>query len=180
MLDHLLFQITKEAHELMDNNLFVAFAVLVGFDYITGVLKAAGWKVADSSVGMKGLIKHSLVFTGIILFWLFAESFKMTAVASGLTIFYIANYGLSIMENLGVMGIPYPKFLKTKVEAELKRYDEQLTRGVTSSELKAEKQAVQLTINDKIVETGRPVVQEEKVEKADEPVFNMDFKDYKE
>lgn len=164
MLNHLLFEISKEAHELMENKLFVVFAVVVAFDYLTGVLKAAGWKVADSSVGMKGLIKHSLVFGGIMLFWLFAESFNMTALATGLTIFYMANYALSIMENFGVMGIWYPQFLKTKVEAELKRYNEQIEKGVTNSELKAEKSAVKVIVDNTTAE--QPVV--EPLSKVDE------------
>lgn len=159
MLNHLLFEISKEAHELMENKLFVVFAVVVAFDYLTGVLKAAGWKVADSSVGMKGLIKHSLVFGGIMLFWLFAESFNMAALATGLTIFYMANYALSIMENFGVMGIWYPQFLKTKVEAELKRYNEQIEKGITNSELKAEKSAVKVIVENPAPESTAPAAE---------------------
>ena len=93
------------------------------------------------------------------MFWLFAESFNMDALATGLTIFYMANYALSIMENFGVMGIWYPQFLKTKVEAELKRYNEQIEKGVTNSELKAENSAVKVIVENPAPESKAPAAE---------------------
>ena len=39
-------------------------------------------------------------------------------------IFFIGNEGLSILENLGLMGVPYPAFLKNALEVLLERGDQ--------------------------------------------------------
>ena len=39
-------------------------------------------------------------------------------------VFYV-NEGLSILENIGLMGVPYPEFLKSALEALKKKNEEQ-------------------------------------------------------
>ena len=39
-------------------------------------------------------------------------------------IFFIGNEGLSILENLGLMGVPYPAFLKNALEVLLENGDQ--------------------------------------------------------
>lgn len=103
--------------------------VLILFDFISGFLKAWKWKVADSWTGLKGVIKHTLT----LLFYYFVAVFLtyINAMAVGQILLIIINlyYILSIVENLAVMGVFIPDFMKARVQAELKRYMEKLEDG---------------------------------------------------
>lgn len=58
------------------------------------------------------LIDHVLVWVAAMLDKVTGAAFIRTAVV----LFYIANEGLSILENTAAMGVPYPKFIKTMLE----------------------------------------------------------------
>lgn len=106
----------------------ILFALIL-FDFITGFLKAWKWKVTDSWTGLKGVIKHTCTF----IFYYFVAVFLtyIQAMAIGQILLIIINlyYLLSIMENLGVMGVFIPKFMTARVQAELKKYTTQLESG---------------------------------------------------
>lgn len=112
--------------DLSTNPTLLVFIGLVIFDYITGILKSVVWKVTDSSVGLKGLIKHTIVIVSIVAIWGVCGFFEVEEIAFGVTIMYGINYLLSVLENFAVMGIYTPKFLIPKLKAELKRYEEKL------------------------------------------------------
>lgn len=137
---------------MMHEPFYIGLIVVVVFDYITGVAKALVWKVGDSSVGLKGLIKHSIVMVFITLTWVFSMEFQFNWFATTITLLYIFNYLISILENFSVMGIYQPKFLKNKIESEINRYEEQLQKGLTSSELKDSKNKVKVSIEQSIKE----------------------------
>ncbi len=111
-----------------------AMQALVGFmavDYITGLIVAGVFhrsnKTAagalESNAGFKGLARKAavlgLVFVAVLLDRETGAGFIRTAVC----LFFTANEGISILENLGLMGVPYPRFLKDMLEALRKRGD---------------------------------------------------------
>lgn len=102
--------------------------VLIGcmaIDYLTGLVVAAVFKKSpkskggalESRAGLKGLVKKcgilALVLIGVWLDQLLGAAYVRVAVC----LFFIANEGLSILENLGLMGVPYPAFIKNVLEA---------------------------------------------------------------
>lgn len=97
----------------------VALKVLVFFvvlDYVTGL--AAAWveQKLNSNVGLRGIAKKILLFVPVAVgYWLDvalgAEVFRSLAI-----FFYIANEGLSILENLGRAGVSIPAPLKAALE----------------------------------------------------------------
>lgn len=103
--------------------------LLIGLDFLTGYLKAILWKVADSWIGLKGIAKHITTF--FIYFFIGAFFHYMDIFTTGQLFLLIIclNYSLSILENVGVMGVYVPNFLKVKIQAELKRYEEKLNDG---------------------------------------------------
>ena len=103
--------------------------LLIGFDFFTGYLKAILWKVADSWVGLKGIVKHITTF--FIYFFVGAFFHYINSFGTGQLFLLIIclNYSLSILENVGVMGVYVPSFLKTKIQAELNRYEDKLNEG---------------------------------------------------
>ena len=92
----------------------VALAVLITFmvfDYLTGVIIAIINKKLSSAIGFKGLAKKLFIIVilvvGVLLDRLInsGEWIFRTLVAY----FYIANEGISIIENIAVLGVPIPK-----------------------------------------------------------------------
>ncbi|NTW72429.1 MAG: phage holin family protein [Eubacteriaceae bacterium] len=83
-------------------------------DYITGIILAMYKKELDSSVGYQGILKKSVMFLVIILanhLDLLIND-NMSMFRRGVAIFYIANEGISITENIGMMGLPLPEFIR--------------------------------------------------------------------
>lgn len=103
----------------------VLLVALMAADYITGVLVAAVWHrsaksqsgALDSKACFKGLLKKGvillLVWIGVLLDQALGSEYVRTAVI----LFFIGNEGLSLLENLGLMGVPYPAFLQRMLEA---------------------------------------------------------------
>ena len=119
----------------------MALKVLICFmvlDYTTGWLVAAVWHKSgksetgalSSNAGFKGLVKKcvmlALVWMGTLLDLATGSEFVRTAVC----MFFIANEGLSILENTAVMGVPYPAFIKNMLDAMRQAADE----GTASTE----------------------------------------------
>lgn len=108
------------------NDYIFFLLILILIDFITGNAKAWKWKVIDSSVGLKGVIKHSLTFLFYFLLLAFFKYVQMEDIGMIFIYLILFNYVLSIMENLAVMGVYMPKFLRAKVLDEMKRYTRKL------------------------------------------------------
>lgn len=87
-------------------------------DYITGVIKAFINKNLNSEIGAKGLLKKCLIF--IVLFvsvlldtCLYPDKCILRDIVC---YYYIINEALSILENVGQMGVPLPKKLLEALE----------------------------------------------------------------
>lgn len=108
------------------DGLILALLAFMILDYITGVIVGIMQKKLSSSTGFEGLLKKGLILiivsVGHILdTQLFGgESSVCRSAAIG---FYIANEGISILENVGKMGMPLPKQIK-KVLEQLKDGDD--------------------------------------------------------
>ena len=92
-------------------------------DYVTGIIKAYITKNLSSSIGFRGIIKKVaillLVMLAVIIDRITGES---GAVRTLVIYYFVANEGLSIVENLGQSGIPIPKSIKNALKA-LKKED---------------------------------------------------------
>lgn len=98
--------------------LIIALVAMVVIDYITGVIKAAVQGKLSSSVGFKGLLKKVAIFLLVAVGVMVDRIIPATneAVRSAVIFFYIANEGLSILENSGELGLPLPNSLKKALE----------------------------------------------------------------
>jgi len=95
--------------------LLIALVACVVLDYVTGVIKAAVLKELDSAVGFWGILKKLFIFALVALATIIDRAVPAAnqAIRAAVVIFYIANEGLSILENAGEMGLPLPAVLKT-------------------------------------------------------------------
>lgn len=87
--------------------------IFIIMDYITGVAAAFKTKTLKSSVGFEGLMKKGAIFLIVILA---AQLDRITGNAAGVfrtatAFFFIANEGLSTVENVGEMGVKLPGFI---------------------------------------------------------------------
>ncbi|MBU3185675.1 phage holin family protein [Clostridium estertheticum] len=89
----------------------IRFMVL---DYATGLIKAYVNKVVSSDVGLKGIARKSLILIVLIVAVLLDRLLNAgTWVFRTLVCyFYIANEGISLLENCAQLGLPIPAKLK--------------------------------------------------------------------
>ena len=107
-----------------DASLQVLIALMVA-DYITGVLVAAVWQrssksetgALDSKAGFKGILKKGMILVLVWLGVLLDHATGANYIRTAVVLFFIGNEGLSLLENLGLMGVPYPAFLRRALEA---------------------------------------------------------------
>lgn len=87
--------------------------VAIVLDYCSGIIKAFHTKTLSSQIGFRGILKK----VGYLLIVMLAVLIDRVTGNSGairtLVIYYfVANEGLSIIENLSVTNIPIPKVIK--------------------------------------------------------------------
>jgi toxin secretion/phage lysis holin len=92
---------------------FIALIVFIAIDFITGIIKGYVTKELSSKIGKDGLLRKSVIFMVIVLAHVVdLYIIKQGAVLRTMVIlFYIAEEGLSIIENCGAIGIPIPQKL---------------------------------------------------------------------
>jgi len=99
------------------DELLTALLALLLLDYITGVLSAWLSGRLSSNAGFRGIAKK------ILLLGIVALSFILEGMTGGslplreiTVMFFIANEGLSILENAARCGLPLPKKLKSALK----------------------------------------------------------------
>ena len=87
--------------------------LFVIIDYITGVAIAIVEKKLSSELGGKGLLKKGSIFLVIIIAYQLDVilSNEMPLFRTATAYFYVANEGVSILENIAFLGVPLPGFL---------------------------------------------------------------------
>lgn len=100
------------------NGLFWALIAFMALDYITGVIVAVIEKRLSSEVGFRGLAKKFLILVFVAVGHI-ADTYILggtPAAMSAVMLFYIANEGISIIENAAALGLPVPKKLTSIME----------------------------------------------------------------
>lgn len=98
-------------------------AVCMVIDYITGLIVAACGKSpktdgggVSSAVGFRGLAKKAVILLVVLLAWLLDLATGNAVFQSAAVFYYIANEGISILENAVLMGVPVPEALRDALE----------------------------------------------------------------
>lgn len=94
---------------------FKTLLLFIIIDYITGILRAIYNKQLNSRIGAKGIIKKVGYILIVTISSLLDNLLNSSGKIRDLIIYmFIANEGISILENWAKMGIKIPKFLKDK------------------------------------------------------------------
>lgn len=104
-------------------SILIIFMVL---DYLTGVIYAYTVKSLNSEVGFKGLIKKCMILVVLIIGVMLDRMLgNGTWVFRTLVCyFYIANEGVSLLENISNLGVPIPNKIRNALE-QLNKDDEE-------------------------------------------------------
>lgn len=105
-------QYIQHFHMLVDNKIVWWFVWIVVIDIVTGFLKSLVTKQTTSRKGTDGLIRHGILLLIILTLYPMLEINGFASAGNTLIMFYILFYAVSIIENLGQMGVPVPEFVK--------------------------------------------------------------------
>jgi len=100
------------------DGLLYALVAFVVADYLTGVMCAIADKTLSSEVGFKGICRKVLIFILVGI----ANILDIQVIGTGsvlrtaIIFFYISNEGVSLLENAGHLGLPYPEKLKAVLQ----------------------------------------------------------------
>ena len=122
-------------NNVVNNEYLYVLLFFIIFDILTGTLKAFSTNTVYSKINKHGITNHITIFLFCFFFsWMFSI-FDVNEYSNILIILYIGRYELSIIENVGQMGLPLPKWLVDKF---IELQDE-TNRGEESNETKRNK-----------------------------------------
>lgn len=95
----------------------ISLLTVIVIDYITGILKASKKRNLSSKIGYEGIKKKigilCLVALSVVVDRITGESGVIRTV---IIYYFVANEGLSIIENLAEIGVYIPEVLKSRLE----------------------------------------------------------------
>lgn len=87
--------------------------IAIILDYATGLVKAFVTKELSSKIGIRGIVKKVSILFIVMLAVLIDKVTGETGAIRTLVIYYfVANEGLSVLENLGQAGVPIPQSIR--------------------------------------------------------------------
>ena len=103
--------------------------IFMGVDYFLGLLIAGFWKKSNKSEtgtlsswsAWKGLCRTGESLLVVLIAHRLDLTLSLSYIKTAVIIAFIANEGLSIMENLGIMGVPFSPVIQNAIEILIKR-----------------------------------------------------------
>ena len=95
------------------NGVLIALCIMMVLDYVTGFVNAIITHTLSSEIGFKGLARKVFILILVGVGHLLDTYVLGTSALRQMVIFwFIANEGLSIIENAAAIGLPVPEKLK--------------------------------------------------------------------
>ena len=109
----------------------IVLIIFMALDYATGLLRAWINKEVSSDVGLKGIARKAVIFVVLIVAVLLDRLLNTGTWVFRTLIcyFYIANEGISLLENCAGIGLPIPDKLKEAL-VQLKDGEKKEIKGV--------------------------------------------------
>lgn len=132
--------------------------MFMAIDYIMGLLVAGVWHKSkktedgrlESRAGWKGLVRKGVTMLIVLVAARLDMTIGTTMIRDTAVIGFIANEGISIIENAGLMGVPLPKVITNALEV--------LRKESENAKVPGTQESVQVDPEDP------PVIQEDKTE----------------
>lgn len=107
--------IIKHYQIVFDSPIFWLYVSCVIVDLVLGNVKAFRNNDIDSDVGVRGSLKHVGLAAFVILFLpTLSVYLGDSTVSNGIVVYFVYQYTISIIENLGAMGFPLPDGITEK------------------------------------------------------------------
>lgn len=101
--------------DVINSPYFIGLVVLIVLDFILGTFRSLLAKDLNSSVGLRGLIKHTSVFIIVIIVSEICFITEYPELATAFQLFYVWEYAISIVENLAILNIPLPDWVTARL-----------------------------------------------------------------
>lgn len=101
-----------QIYDVFTSPLYHILLWLIVFDIISGYIKAFKTKSFDSKISTNGWLKHGFVVMMMTVLGAYARALDTVAVSQVVCLGFISSYGLSLLENLDAIGVPYPENFK--------------------------------------------------------------------
>lgn len=113
----MVLELTREVmfaklHELFKSPIFVGLIFLIGLDILTGYAKAIKQRNLNSRVSINGWVRHIVVLAIVLTVGVYSRSLGFPYISQTVGIAITGSYGVSVLENLDALGVPFPKSLK--------------------------------------------------------------------
>lgn len=103
----------NQIRHMVDDPLIIAFVWCVIIDVATGYIRSAYVRKTNSTKGLFGLVKHTIVLVSILSIYPYLSSLGFDWLAQTMVWGFIINYLMSITENWGEMGLYLPPQIKS-------------------------------------------------------------------
>lgn len=98
------------------DTIMIALLLFMCFDYISGVMCAITSKKLSSEVGAKGIFKKILIIIFVGLTNILGQATGIEGLRYLVISFYLANEGISLIENAAKLDLPVPNKIKEVLE----------------------------------------------------------------
>lgn len=98
------------------DTMMIALLLFMIIDYLSGVMCAVLNKKLSSKIGFKGIFKKIMIILLVGITNLLGQATGIDGLRYIVISFYLANEGISIIENASILGLPVPKKVKDVLE----------------------------------------------------------------
>lgn len=98
------------------DTMMVTLLLFMCADYISGILCGISNKELSSEVGFKGIAKKIMILLLVGTTNLLGQATGIEGLRYIVISFYLANEGISIIENASILGLPVPQKIKDVLE----------------------------------------------------------------
>ena len=104
-------------NNVFNDMVFILYIVTLGVDILTGNIVAMYQRKWNSGTGINGSLRHlALATVMIILLPMITYTTNISGIANGVMLYVIAQYTISILENLSALGLdivePFAKYFE--------------------------------------------------------------------
>ena len=102
---------------VFNDMVFILYIATLGVDIVTGNIVAMAQRKWNSSTGINGTLRHlALASVMFILLPMITFTTNISGIANGVMLYVIAQYTISILENLSALGLdidePFAKYFE--------------------------------------------------------------------
>jgi len=92
--------------------MMITLLIFMLADYVTGIIKAVKEKKVSSKTGAQGILKKIVILILVGISNLLGIAVEIEGLRYIIISFYLANEGISIIENASKIGVPIPQKIK--------------------------------------------------------------------